>query len=229
MRRPSRRHDDDVDAAARFSTMRNLLRRVLSALMELLDGVDPPESPWDRVAMRVPTTAFGAGSREQFAHYFDGESSVPVRSIDDIVDWLLCCGYTTDMDLFNEPDRWQHPSAFEQCRRGDCEDFALWAWRKLSEIGVEAEFFVGRVLVSEAPEVDRQHAWVVYRVEGTDFLLEPAARSGPRAIRPLADVMDEYVPHFAVNRQLVTSAFVGCLLDSYWRNRRRPDAAPDTF
>src|SRR5438552_630131 len=205
MRRPSRRHDDDVDAAARFSTMRNLLRRVLSALMELLDGVDPPESPWDRVAMRVPTTAFGAGSRQQFAHYFEGESSVPVRSIDDIVDWLLCCAYTTDMDLFHEADRWQHPSAFEQLRRGDCEDFALWAWRKLSEIGIDAEFYVGRVCCGDEREADRQHAWVVYRVDDREYLFEPAARSRTRMIRPLADVVDEYVPHFAVNRRLDTS------------------------
>ena len=226
MRRPSRRHDDDVDAAARFSTMRNLLRRVLSALMELLDGVDPPESPWDRVAMRVPTTAFGAGSREQFAHYFDGESSVPVRSIDDIVDWLLCCGYTTDMDLFNEPDRWQHPSAFEQLRRGDCEDFALWTWRKLTEIGIDAEFYVGRVRCGGEPDVDRQHAWVVYRVSGTDFLFEPAARSRAQMIRPLADAMDGYVPHFAVDRRFRTSAFVGCVLDSYRDRQIRRDRTP---
>lgn len=173
--------------------------------------------------MRVSTAAFGPGSRSQFAHYFEGESRVRVASIDDIVEWLRHCEYVTDIDQFHEEDVWQHPGAFEELRRGDCEDFALWAWRKLSEIGIEAEFFVGRVLSRDAPDIDRQHAWVVYRVDGTDFLFEPAARSSQQAIRQLSDAMDEYVPHFAVNRQLVTSAFVGCVLDSYRSNKRRRD------
>jgi hypothetical protein len=37
-------------------------------------------------------------------------------------------------------------------------------------------------------------------------------------IRPLADVMDEYVPHFAVNHRFDTNAFAGCASDS----RRQP-------
>jgi hypothetical protein len=165
--------------------------------------------------MNVPATAFGPGSRHQFAHYFEGESSVRVESIDDIVAWLLNCEYASDADLFHERDLWQHPSAFEQRRRGDCEDFALWAWRKLSEIGIEAEFYVGRVCCGDRLEADQQHAWVVYLIDGTDYLFEPAARSRAQMIRPLADVMDDYVPHFAVNRRFDTSAFVGCVLDSY--------------
>ena len=44
-------------------------------------------------------------------------------------------------------------------------------------------------------------------------------------IRPLEDVMDEYVPHFAVNRKLGTSAFVGCILDSYRDRQRREGPA----
>jgi predicted transglutaminase-like cysteine proteinase len=144
-----------------------------------------------------------------------------VESIDEIVEWLRNCEYVTDTDLFHERDVWQHPSAFEQLRRGDCEDFALWAWRKLAELGVEAEFFVGRVVCSDESAIDRQHAWVVYRVDGADFLFEPAAQSRSRMIRSLAEAMDEYVPHFAVNRSLVTSAFVGCILDSHRDRRRR--------
>jgi hypothetical protein len=164
--------------------------------------------------MRVPTTAFGPGSRRDFALYFEGESAVPVRSIDDIVTWLLGCEYVTDIDLFDRRDFWQHPSVFEQWRRGDCEDFALWAWRKLAEIGIEAEFYVGRAASLDDSADNRQHAWVVYRTDRTDFLFEPAARSRERMIRPLADAKAEYVPHFAVNRRFGTCAFVGCLLDA---------------
>jgi len=173
------------------------------------------ESAWERLAMRVPTSAFGPGSRQPFAAYFEGESSVRVRSIDDIVTWLQTCEYVSDFTLFHKQDFWQHPAAFEKLRRGDCEDFALWAWRKLAELGIDAEFCVGRVICGDQPEIDRQHAWVVYRVNGTEFLFEPAARTPSRMIRPLADAMGEYVPHFAVNHRFDTSAFVGCASDSH--------------
>lgn len=55
-------------------------------------------------------------------------------------------------------------------------------------------------------------AWVVYRADREEVLFEPAARDRQRMIRPLAAVKDAYVPHFAIDRRFVTSAFVGCLL-----------------
>jgi hypothetical protein len=76
---------------------------------------------------------------------------------------------------------------------------------------------VGRVICDEAP--DRQHAWVVFRVDETPFLFEPAARTRSKMIRPLADAMAQYVPHFAVNHRFETTAFVGCASDS-----RQPEA-----
>lgn len=162
--------------------------------------------------MHVPATAFGPGSRWQFPHYFEGESAVRVRSIDDIVDWLGRCEYVSDAEQFHEGDVWQEPCAFERRQRGDCEDFALWAWRKLAELGVDAEFYVGRVIGGDTASA-RQHAWIVYRADREDVLFEPAARDRHCMIRPLAAVKDAYVPHFAVDRRFVTSAFVGCLLD----------------
>jgi hypothetical protein len=180
-----------------------------------------PESPWERLSMEVPAIAFGPGSRCQFGHYFGGQSSVPVSSIDDIVSWLNTCTYVSDTEQFQDRDVWQEPCAFEQRRRGDCEDFALWAWRKLGEIGVDAEFIVGSVICGDDPSVRRQHAWVVYRIRREAFLFEPAAGDHRRMIRPLADARDEYVPHFSVNTHLITSAFVGCILDSH-----APSTAP---
>ena len=203
------------------SYLGRLLARCLSWVLRWAGRFGALESPWQRVPMRVPATAFGPGSRRQFADYFAGESGVHVESIDDIIEWLHGCEYVTDIDQFNERDLWQHPGAFERVRRGDCEDFALWAWRKLAEIGIEAEFCVGSVCCGGEPAIVRQHAWVVYRVNRTDFLFEPAARTRERMIRPLAEAQDEYVPHFAVDRRLSTSAFVGCILDSYRDKERR--------
>jgi hypothetical protein len=176
--------------------------------------------------MRVPATVFGPGSRQPFADYFEGGSSVHVRSIDDIVAFLQTCEYVTDSELFHTPDFWQHPSDFEKLRRGDCEDFALWAWRKLAELGIDAEFCVGRVINDDQPEIDCQHAWVVYRVDGTAFLFEPAARTPSRMIRRLADAMAAYVPHFAANNRFDTSAFVGCASDSHRISLSDPTRAP---
>ena len=143
---------------------------------------------------------------------------MPVRSIDDIVAWLQTCEYVADLELFHERDVWQHPASFERLRRGDCEDFALWAWRKLGEIGIDAEFIVGRVVGDDSSEIDRQHAWVVYRVDGTAYLFEPAERNPSRISRRLADAMHEYVPHFAVNHRFDTDTFVGCAADSHRRS-----------
>jgi len=175
------------------------------------------DSPWERIQIDVPATAFGPGARRQFVHYFEGDSLVAVSSIDDIVAWLQTCEYVSDVDQFHEPDVWQRPSDFERRRRGDCEDFALWAWRKLIEIGVDAEFFVGRVVCGDDGSVARQHAWIVYRCDDEVYLFEPAARDRANMIQPWCAVKDHYIPHFAVNGCSVTSAFVGCLSDQLTR------------
>jgi hypothetical protein len=192
---------------------RGPFRRLLSPFMRLAARLVGRDAAWERVTMRVPASVFGPGSQQPFADYFDGESCVRVESIDDIVAWLQTCEYVTDTELFHEPDFWQHPGAFERLRRGDCEDFALWAWRKLAEVGIDAEFCVGRVICNGRPESARQHAWVIYRVDGAAFLFEPAARIRSKMIRPLADAMGDYVPHFAVNHRFDTNAFVGCASD----------------
>jgi hypothetical protein len=190
-----------------------LIHWLRSAYLSVAQTVGVAESAWDRVPMEVPVTAFGPGSRWQFARYFEGESRVRVASVDDIVAWLGTCEYVSDIDQFHARDVWQEPCAFERLQRGDCQDFALWTWRKLIELGIEAEFFVGRVVCGE-PAIDRQHAWVVYRTGREEYLFEPAAGDRARMIRPLPAVRDDYVPHFAVDRRFATSAFVGCILDS---------------
>ena len=193
------------------------LRRLLSPLVRLAGHLTETESAWDRVTISVPVKAFGPGSEQPFAEYFQGESAVAVESLDDIVAWLGTCEYAADLELFQKTDHWQHPGIFEQCRRGDCEDFALWAWRKLAEIGIDAEFYVGCVIDEDRLKVERQHAWVIYHVDGSAFLLEPAARTPAAMIRPLDDAMGEYVPHFAVNHRFETSAFAGCATHSQTR------------
>jgi hypothetical protein len=164
-----------------------------SACIKVAHDFQAADSPWERVPMDVPAAAFGPGSLCPFSRYFEGDSHVRAASIDAVIDWLRGCEYVSDMDQFNECDRWQAPCEFERSRRGDCEDFALWAWRKLSEMGVDAEFYVGRVVSNDESndesddqaDCDRQHAWVVYRSGLEEFLFEPAAGSADAMRRPL--------------------------------------------
>ena len=67
-----------------FSGDEKFLRETAYPLMRSAAHLGPPDSPWERVPMRLSTGVFGPGSRSQFAHYFEGESRIPVASIDDI-------------------------------------------------------------------------------------------------------------------------------------------------
>src|SRR4051812_34775709 len=89
-------------------------RRLLLPLLDLAAHFVGRESPWERLAIRVPPRVFGPGSQQPFAQYFEGPSCVPVRSIGDIVAWLQTCEYVRDVELFHEQDFWQHPGTFER-------------------------------------------------------------------------------------------------------------------
>jgi hypothetical protein len=161
----------------------------------------------------VGSRYFGLGSRHDFAHYFSGTSAVSVSGVEEVIDWLLTAEYQSDLHLFREPDYWQHPLTFEQLRRGDCEDFALWAWRKLTELGIQAEFFVGRTVHDRAGAPPALHAWVVFQIDGADYLLETVARERTAMLSTLDEARSQYVPYYAVDRTFRTSAFGGYLLD----------------
>jgi hypothetical protein len=90
--------------------------------------------------MRVPPSVFGPGSRHSFAEYLEGESSVRVQSVDDIGRGCRPASTSPTWSSFTSGTSGSIQAAFERRRRGDCEDFALWAWRKLAEVGVDAEF-----------------------------------------------------------------------------------------
>jgi len=66
------------------------------------------------------------------------------------------------------------PEDFEQTRRGDCDDFALWTWRQLLGLGYNARFVVG-----SAGRYGTGHAWVTFADGDKTFLVEALlARAG---------------------------------------------------
>ncbi len=174
---------------------------LLRALHRWLLRTIPVNDPWVRIECQVPLARYGAGARRDFAWYFEGESRVVVSSVEEVCAWLKGCRYVRDTDLFFETDFWQHPCTFERLRQGDCEDHALWAWRKLVELGYAAEFVVGRSREPDGP--GRGHAWVHLEREGQRFLLDAAATAAPTGIlRPWEVARCEYLPEVSIDHRL---------------------------
>lgn len=196
----------------------NLVRRCLGRLLRPLYRFwivrTTVTDPWESASTFViGPDRFGLGSRKPFSWYFEGQSTVAVSDVGSICDWLAGCQYVHDSELFREPDYWQHPLTFEQLRKGDCEDYALWAWRKIVELGFPADLYVGQW------RHDGRglgfHAWVVFEEDGRRFLLEPVIKDSKRAVRPLDEVRANYVPHYSVDVNFKMCARAGLLV--HWR------------
>ena len=171
------------------------------------------------ISYDVPLGAYGPGNQHDFSWYLQGESHVSVGNVGELQEWLLGCAYVRDTALFQQGDYWQHPSLFERLRRGDCEDHALWAWRKLIELGYEAELISGRCLPwdPKGEESQRGHVWVNFTSQGTRYLFETTAKNKEAMIHPLSDVAAKYRPEFGVDHHRQRFAFNGIL----WTMRDR--------
>lgn len=189
---------------------RRILAPLLRPLWKLLIRLTPEGDPWERLNVAPRLHMYGGGSRREFSAYLTGPSRVSVTSMSDIQDWLLECRYESDDVLFVEADFWQHPATFEHLRAGDCEDFALWAWRKLLELDVDAELIAGYCL--KDGELVGRHAWIVFRRDGSEFLFEPVYRKKEEMVRVLSEVRGQYLPEFGVDRAGRRFAFSGYMI-----------------
>ncbi|MCH8959950.1 MAG: hypothetical protein IH820_01140 [Bacteroidetes bacterium] len=183
-------------------------------LSRLLMRLLPLDNPWERFASSVPLSVYGMGARREFRWYFEGRSSVEIQSIEEIQEWLLGCEYVSDPDLFQEADFWQHPCTFEQLRKGDCEDFALWAWRKMVRLGYQAEFVAGRCLQPGCSDIDQGHGhtWLVFEKDEAVYLFDPIIRERDHMIQPLDAVRHEYIPEVSVDQHFNRYAYAGYYL-----------------
>ena len=76
--------------------------------------------------------------------YLSKPLSNHVQDINSMQSFLRSCKYVSDLEQFNREDYWMPPEEFEKERKGDCDDFALWTWRQMLEMGYEARYVVGR-------------------------------------------------------------------------------------
>ena len=198
--------------------LRPLFRPLYGPLMRSIEV----QEPWViNKSVPIPLELLGPGAKRDFHWYLDGATSVHPENVDAMCDWLAGCTYAADMETFHERDFWQHPKTFELLRKGDCEDFALWAWRSLLEMNIDATFYIGRI--ASSPEWDSRHAWVVFSHGEDRTLLEPAAKR-PAMLRPFEQVERNYEPYYAVGRDCLVGACQGLLLYFQRRDGFRPRA-----
>lgn len=188
--------------------LRTCLRPILMPFLNRATRDIQPEDVWSRKEKDIPFFQFGPGSLHEWRWYFQGRSTVKIQTPSEIVRWLRGCSYVGDRLLFQEEDFWQHPLTFEQLRKGDCEDHALWAWRKLSELGVPAEFVIGRCGSRDATDA-QAHAWVQLELNGEPYLMETVAGTRQPMTFPLADVQKSYCPAYAVDSEFKTYEYGG--------------------
>ena len=190
--------------------LRAILGTLLYPIVWAIARLMPKNDPWERYYNNVPLNIYGRGSTRDFDWYFEGESSVSVNSLEEVQQWLLQCTYVDDRALFNERDFWQHPRTFEQLRRGDCEDHALWAWRKLVELGTDAELVSGqRYDEDDTPGTNTGHVWVMVRRGHEELVFETGAKSLENMLRPLQEVRDKYRPEVGVDARRRRFSFWG--------------------
>jgi hypothetical protein len=184
--------------------MAGLVDKLVRGTMDfvrLASFFDDRADPWSRKEMKIDPRAFGLASESNFSTYLEGPSQVLAETIDAICDWLRECQAVDDQTLFFRPDFWQHPVTFEQLKKGDCEDHALWAWRQLFRLRIPSVFVTG--LWRDIP-----HTWVMMEHEGRDMLLETTCKSGAMLL-PLETARHFYCPALGVDAACRTFVYQG--------------------
>ena len=87
-----------------------------------------------------------------------------------VLAWLKGRAYRSDPELWHEPDHWDDIDGF-LTHGGDCEEFAIAAYRLLRESGVPDRDL--RIVLARAPADGRDHAYVVVEVAGRRMTLDP--------------------------------------------------------
>lgn len=118
--------------------------------------------------------------------------SIKCSNFEDLQRFLKQCRYVSDQEQFGKPDYWMLPAEFEEKKKGDCEDFALWTWRQLMAMGYDARFVGGR-----AGKYGSGHAWVSFTEDGRTFIVESLAARLSKKFPRLSTL--RYEPHVSVS------------------------------
>lgn len=168
--------------------------------------LSPPRDPWARVATPIDWPSLMQAAPADWRGYLSGASTAKISGLEELCTWLAACRYVPDRERGDGRDRWMHPLEFEASRTGDCEDYALWAWRKLIELGFAAEFVVG-LFEPTGCEFAVNHAWVHVHDGSRLRLLESTAAERERMLLPLDAARAAYLPAASIDHRLESHAF----------------------
>jgi hypothetical protein len=192
--------------------IRRAIYRLLKPLLRSIVNEVQVDDLWERYPKSISAKKFGRGNTHEWAWYHEGKSDVQIKSIKELCRWLDQCRYAYDMALFNEEDYWQHPLTFETTRKGDCEDHALWAWRKLMELGYEAELVIG-YYIDDRQHLKGRHAAVVFGQNKRRYFLDGVRKGGPsKMVFSLAKAADFFCPEISVGADFKTYRYHGSLV-----------------
>jgi hypothetical protein len=149
---------------------------------------------WQGIKVDIPQYWI---TRRDFEEILDDDPGKEFESPQQIFNWLRRCRYVTDLKLFGEEDYWQLPSELEKRRKGDCEDFALWAWYHLRKFDSECRFVFGRCNRSWLSR--GYHAWVVFTWRNEPHILDGGRHGKKRILIPAPEARKDYLPFFSVD------------------------------
>ena len=187
--------------------MQRIGRSVLTPLDWIARRIGRHLDPWERKPWRVSMRLFGLKAGQSLRDYFEPESAVPLSNLDDLCTFLLSCQYVPVGEGLGQGDRWMRPHDVEWCRSGDCKAFALWAWRRLVDLGHDAELVCGEW--SPRTGSPGLHAFVLLHEGQQKYVLETTARSKDAMVQPWEVVRGEYIPAYAVDKSLRTYIYNG--------------------
>jgi hypothetical protein len=139
--------------------------------------------PFDR--RRGPHPTFPMG------RYVSQPLTVKCENLVEVRKFLSGCKGVSDEEQFGQVDYWQPPEHFEQTREGDCDDYALWTWRQVLDLGYHA-----RVVFGRHGRYGIGHAWVQFFSDDKCYLVEPQLSLRGDVMPRLATL--RYHPKFSV-------------------------------
>ncbi|MEM9133033.1 MAG: hypothetical protein AAF962_25930 [Actinomycetota bacterium] len=153
-----------------------------------------------QVFLDDPHRLFGTDSAVPFADYFYGKSTVRPSKVQGINEFLWSCELRPHL---GRRGQWQHPLDFERRRTGNEKDHALWAWRRLVELGFEAQLVRGRR--RRAPGSWEDHTWVSF-YDGSRqlYVLDASSKDRDATVMPEVIARSTFVPHVDVDRRQKT-------------------------
>jgi predicted transglutaminase-like cysteine proteinase len=95
----------------------------------MIAEIVPDAYEFGRKVLRPDLRRKGIHPTFPMGRYVSQPLAVKCDSIREVRTFLSQCKRVTDKEQFDRDDYWQPPEDFEQTKRGDCNDFALWTWR----------------------------------------------------------------------------------------------------